>query len=375
VRLALSGIAHVDLTKASDVMNRPRLAFFSSSLGSSYANGTAAQCHGLLKALAGAGWTITFHEPRAGIRTSVPVAPQPAWARAVSYDSEDESDLQRLVDEARQADVVVNAAGDAWLGATLLAARRTGQVCVYWDADPSATLDRLARNGEARSPDLGAYDLVVTSGGGPDVVRAYESLGVRSCVPVYNAVDPEAHYPVPPDPRFLGDLALLASRLPDREARIDEFFLDPARRLPRHRFVLGGYGWAGKNVPPNVDRLGPVHTRDHNAFSGTPQAVLHVQRDGMARLGFFPPARLFEAAAAGACLVTDPWEGAPGFFEPGAEMIVAGSGEAVAEEIQRLTPARARQIGAAARRRVLAGHTYHHRAAGFERLLGVAVAG
>src|SRR5688500_13571056 len=80
------------------------------------------------------------------------------------------------------------------------------------------------------------------------------------------------------------------------------------------------------------------------------------------RYGFSPATRVFEAAGAGACLITDAFEGVEEFFEPGEEILVAHDGAEVAEHVRALTPARARQIGDAALRRVLAEHTYDHRA-------------
>jgi spore maturation protein CgeB len=76
------------------------------------------------------------------------------------------------------------------------------------------------------------YDLVLTYGGGEPVRQAYLGLGARDCVPIYNALDPSTHFPVPPEPRFEGDLGFLGNRLPDREARVEEFFLRAAAQLP-----------------------------------------------------------------------------------------------------------------------------------------------
>jgi spore maturation protein CgeB len=117
--------------------------------------------------------------------------------------------------------------------------------------------------------------------------------------------------------------------------------------------------------------VGHVYTRDHNAFNCTPTAVLNVNRESMARYGFSPPTRVFEAAGAGACLLTDHWEGIELFLEPDREVIVARSGAVVAERLSGLTPAQARQIGAAAQRRIQAEHTYDHRVAQVEELLDV----
>jgi spore maturation protein CgeB len=213
------------------------------------------------------------------------------------------------------------------------------------------------------------FDLVLTYGGGDPVVAAYERLGARRCVPVYNALDPATHHPVPPEPRFAGDLAFLGNRLPDREARVEEFFLKPAAALRTRTFVLGGSGWGDKPLPPKMRYVGHVYTRDHNVFNCTPSAVLNVNRESMVRYGFSPPTRVFEAAGAGACLITDRWEGIALFLEPEEEVLTARDGEEVAEHVRALPPERARALGEAARRRILAEHTYAHRAAQVEALL------
>jgi spore maturation protein CgeB len=188
-------------------------------------------------------------------------------------------------------------------------------------------------------------------------------------VPVYNALDPETHHPVVPDPRFACDLGFLGNRLPDREARVDEFFLRAALLAPGRRFVLGGAGWDDRPLPANVASLGHVSTNEHNAFNSTPLAVLNVLRESMAANGWSPATRVFEAAGAAACVVSDEWAGIEEFLEPGREVLVASSGDEVAALLEGLPRARARAIGTAARRRVLADHTYAHRARQVERLL------
>ena len=89
--------------------------------------------------------------------------------------------------------------------------------------------------------------------------------------------------------------------------------------------------------------------------------MLNVARDSMAHIGFSPATRVFEAAGAAACLITDAWEGIEQFLTPDAEVLVARDGQDVADHVAALTPDRARAIGQAALRRVLAEHTYAHR--------------
>jgi spore maturation protein CgeB len=211
--------------------------------------------------------------------------------------------------------------------------------------------------------------MIFTYGGGDPVVEGYTALGARRCTPIYNALDPTTHYPAEADERFAGDLGFLGNRLPDREARVEEFFLTAAELTPA-QFVLGGSGWDGKPMPSNVRYAGHVYTRDHNAFNCTPKAVLNVSRESMARYGFSPATRVFEAAGAAACIITDEWKGIEQFLDPGEEVLVARNGHEVAELLMGLSEERAREIGARAQRRVLAEHTYAHRAAQVEELLG-----
>src|SRR5207237_179312 len=150
-------------------------------------------------------------------------------------------------------------------------------------------------------------------------------------MPIYNALDPGTHHPVSADARFAAVLGFLGNRMPDREARVEEFFFGPAELLPEHTFLLGGSGWEWRRWLPNVAYVGHVYTRDHNAFNCTPLAVLNISRESMARCGFSPATRVFEAAGAGACLITDWWEGIDYFLEPDQEVLVARDGAGVAE--------------------------------------------
>lgn len=350
-----------------------KIAFYGSSLLSSYWNGAATYYRGILKALAGHGYQITFYEPDAFDRQQHRDIEPPEWARSVVYPAT-EAGRRSVLAEAGAADIVVKANGvgvfDRELLEGVIAQSRPDALKLYWDVDAAATLDEMrADPSHPVRHALPALDMVLTYGGGPPVVDAYTGFGAAACVPVYNALDPETHHPAPPDPRFTADLALLANRLPDREARIEEFFLRAAAALPDRRFLLGGNGWHDKGMPANVRAIGHVGTGDHNAFNCTPRAVLNVARDSMAHIGFSPATRVFEAAGAAACLITDAWEGIELFLKPDAEVLVARDGQDVAEHLAALTEARARAIGEAAMRRVRAEHTYDLRGAQVHALL------
>ena len=350
-----------------------KIVFYGSSLLSSYWNGAATYYRGLLSALAAHGHRIAFFEPDAFDRQQHRDIDPPPWAEVVVYPATEPA-AREAIAQATHADVVIKASGvgvfDDLLLEGVMDAARPDAVKVFWDVDAPATLADLRAH-----PDLplrrrlASLDMVLTYGGGPPVVAAYEALGARMCRPIYNALDPATHHPVAADPRFAGDLNFLANRLPDREARVERFFLEPAARLPDRRFLLGGSGWDDKPMAANVRRVGHVGTADHNAFNVSSLAVLNVARDSMADVGFSPATRVFEAAGAGACLITDAWEGIELFLSPNDEVLVARDGRDVAEHLQALDIGRARTIGAAARQRILGEHTYARRAVEVDALL------
>jgi spore maturation protein CgeB len=357
------------------IRNRQRIAFFGSSLVSSYWNGAATYYRGLLRALAARGHSITFYEPDAYDRQRHRDIPDPPWARVVVYSGADEGAALREVQAAVHShDVIVKASGvgvyDALLEQAVPASVSRSQLAVFWDVDAPATLQRLAADPADRfHANVSKFHVIFTYGGGDPVVSAYEQRGARLCVPIYNALDADTHHPVPAANRYAADLSLLANRLPDREARVREFFFEPASRLPRRKFLLGGSGWNDVSAPPNVKLIGHVPTAQHNAFNCSARAVLNVARDSMAAVGFSPATRVFEAAGAAACIITDAWRGIEQFLEPEVEVLVAADGDDVAVHLESLTPDRARQIGEAARRRVLARHTYGMRALEVEAVL------
>ena len=351
-----------------------RFFCFGSSLVSAYWNGAATYYRGLLKALAERGHTVAFAEPDAFDRQAHRDMENPPWAVVLVY-SPDERGMNTALKQAADADVLVKFSGvgvlDQELESAILAIRQSRQLAIFWDVDAPATLDRMQTSpSDPLRRLVPRYDAIFTYGGGEAVVRAYMRLGAQNCVPIYNALDPSTHFPVVFDPRFDADLGFLGNRLPDREARVEEFFFKTAERLPQRRFLLGGNGWADKAMPPNVVYAGHVYTRDHNAFNCTPTAVLNVNRESMARYGDSPPTRIFEAAGAGACIITDAWQGIEKFLEPETEILLADSGDSVAQQLAALDHDRAQAIGAAARRRVLGEHTYVLRAQQVERILG-----
>jgi spore maturation protein CgeB len=356
-----------------------RIAFFGSSLVSAYWNGACTYYRGIVRALHDRGHQVTFYEPNAYDRQAHRDIPDPDYARVVVYEPADERAVRDVVAGAAGADVVVKASGVGAFDDVLEAAvlELPGEaIRIFWDVDAPATLSSMeADPGNPLRALVPHYDWVFTYGGGDPVVERYAALGARACVPVYNALDPTTHHPVAARDELRADLAFLGNRLPDREARVEEFFFRAVAALPQRTFLLGGAGWEDRVAGlANLRYLGHVSPGDHNALNGSPLAVLNVSRDSMAANGWSPATRVFEAAGAGACLITDWWLGVADFLEPGEEVLVARDGAEVAALLAELEPARARAIGEAARERVLAQHTYAQRAEQVEALLaGAAV--
>ena len=356
-----------------------RIALFGSSLVSAYWNGACTYYRGIVRALDARGHRVTFYEPDAFERQAHRDIDDPDWAEVALYEPRDERAVREVVAAAAEADVVVKASGVGVFDAVLeqaVADLEGPKTRIFWDVDAPATLARMEDDPrDALRELIGRFDMVLTYGGGQPVIDRYLALGARSCTPIYNALDPQTHRPEPPRPDLACDLAFLGNRLPDREARVEEFFFRAVAALPRRSFLLGGNGWEERIASlANVRYLGHVPPGDHNALNRSALAVLNVSRESMATNGWSPATRIFEAAGAGACLITDEWEGIEEFLTPGEEVLVARDGAEVAELLAGLDPDRARAIGEAALERVLAEHTYDRRAEQVEAVLaGVAV--
>lgn len=343
-----------------------KFAFFGSSLVSAYWNGAATYYRGIIRAMNERGHEITFYEPDAYDRQKNRDIPDPEWAVIKVYQPSEE-EMYKALEDALHADVIVKTSGvgvfDELLEKEVLNLQFKGKFVIFWDVDAPATLDRVKYNEtdyfKALIP---RYDLILTYGGGDPVVNTYKSFGAKNCIPVYNALDPSTHHPVAKEERFNADLAFLGNRLPDREKRVEEFFLKVAEQMPDKKFILGGNGWHDKPMSGNINYLGHVYTKDHNALNCSPMAVLNISRDSMASYGFSPATRVFEAAGAGTCMITDYWLGIEFFFEPGEEILVARSGDEVKEILSSLSTDKAKRIGQAALKKVLDKHTYTHRA-------------
>ncbi|HLH08654.1 MAG TPA: glycosyltransferase [Terriglobales bacterium] len=349
-----------------------RIFVFGSSLTSSYWNGAATYYRGIYKYLHKLGHQITFAEPDIYDRQNNRDSGDIDYANVIVYQTP--RDLHNLLARAGMCDLVIKHSGvgadDEVLERRVLDCASSQTRVAFWDVDAPATLSRVEQNPtDLFRALIPQYDFIFTYGGGSPVIEHYRNLGAANCYPVYNALDPECHFPVPSDPELQCDLAFVGHRLPDRERRVEEFFFRAAELAPEMSFVLGGEGWGGKHLPKNVRWIGHVGTDRHNLVNCSARMVLNLNRESMAKVGFSPPTRVFEAAGAGACLITDEWPGISMFFEPWYEILVASSADSIVHWLRSVSRERAEEIGHAMRERALAEHTYEQRVRQLEAVL------
>jgi spore maturation protein CgeB len=244
---------------------------------------------------------------------------------------------------------------------------------VFYDLDSPVTIARL-RRGETVDyvgpRGFRDFDLVLSYAGGQTLTDLVEVLGARRVAPLYGSVDPTVHRPGKPDPAFSADLSYLGTNSPDRADALRKLLLEPARRLPGHKFVIGGSMYDG-DFPwlHNISWVSHLVPAQHPAFYCSARVTLNVTRGPMAQVGFCPSGRLFEAAACGTPVFSDSWAGMETFYRPGSEILLGQTTED-AVGILSLSQNELARIGSAARERTLAQHTSEHRVKELEQILG-----
>lgn len=352
-----------------------KIFVFGSSITSSYWNGAATYYRGIYKYLHKLGYQVTFAEPDIYDRQKNRDTVEISYAEVVVYQTP--QDIEPLLARATGCDLVIKHSGvgadDDLLETRILECKSETTRVAFWDVDAPATLARVEDNpDDAFRPLIPQYDFIFTYGGGPAIVQHYRDLGAQNCHPIYNGLDPDHHHPIAANAELACDLAFVGHRLPDREKRVEDFFLRAAQLAPDLKFILGGEGWGGKALPKNVKWIGHVPTTRHNVVNVSARMVLNINRESMANVGFSPPTRVFEAAGAGACMITDDWPGIEHFFAVGEEILVASSAEQIVEHMRRLSAEQCRLMGHAMRRRACLEHTYELRVKKVDTLLKAA---
>ena len=352
-----------------------KLVIFGLTVSSSWGNGHATIWRGLLSALARQGHEIKFFERDVSYYAQHRDLESGERYELVLYNSW--AEVQgRATEELRDSDfaIVTSYCPDARAASDVILQSPIA-LRIFYDLDTPITLDRLRAGEDVEylpSYGLEPFDLVLSYTGGPALAELRTRLGAKRVAALYGSVDPAVHQPTDPKARYHSNLSYLGTYAPDRQAKLQEFFIEPARRSPHKRFLLGGAQyplefpwtnniWFVRHVPPP----------EHPAFYCSSELTLSVTRAPMAEMGYCPSGRLFEAASCGTPIVSDYWPGLEDFFEPGQEILVASGADEVQDALA-LPRKRLRAIGEAARRRALGQHTAEHRGLQLLSLLEVA---
>lgn len=349
-----------------------KIVIFGLTVSSSWGNGHATLWRGLCRAMAELGHRVVFFEKDVPYYAANRDLEQlPGNGVLILYTRfEDIEPVARRESDGADLALTTSYCPDGRRAAELIF-ESNAAIRAFYDMDTPVTLSRL-RTGEEIDylpPDgLRTFDLVLSYTGGRALTELETTLGARRAAALYGSVDPLSHSPVPAMQEYRSDLSYLGTYAADRQAQLERLFLEPARVLPHRRFLLGGaqypqdFPWTAnlyfvKHMPPPL----------HPAFYCSSRATLNITRRAMADYGYCPSGRLFEAAACGAPILSDGWEGLDSFLTPGRDLIVVEKTEDVMNALQR-SDAELRAIGDSAREHVLERHTARHRVRDLELL-------
>ena len=354
-----------------------KLVIFGLTISSSWGNGHATLWRGLLRAFAKRGHDVVFFErdvPYYAAHRDL-CELEHGQLRLYAQWEDVRHDAARELDDA-DAGMVTSYCPDGIAASELVLDSSVGRR-VFYDLDTPVTLSQLSA-GE-RVPylppqGLGDFDLVLSYTGGEALTELRSRLHARHAAPLYGSVDPNEHRPVNPVAAYRSDLSYLGTYAEDRQRALAELFLEPARRLPSMRFLIGGaqypssFPWS-----ENIHFKRHLPPAEHPAFFSSSRMTLNVTRRAMAAMGWCPSGRLFEAAACGVPILSDSWAGLDQFFTPGAEIFVAENSDDAVGAIG-LDDATLRAVASAARERALTEHTAERRAAELESMLATVAA-
>jgi spore maturation protein CgeB len=339
-----------------------KIVFLGLSITSSWGNGHATNYRALVRELSGRGHEVLFCERDVPWYAAQRDLPEPPWGRTSLYGSGKALVEKHSADVAAADLVVVGSYVPEGVAVCEWVLEHAGGATAFYDIDTPVTLGKLRRGDrEYLSPELvGRFELYLSFTGGPTLEVLEEEFGARRALAFYCLVDPDAYRPLEEEARW--DLGYLGTYSDDRQPILERLLLEPAAKLPQARFAVAGPQYpAAIEWPGKVERIEHVPPAEHPAFYAAQRFTLNVTRAEMRKAGWSPSVRLFEAAACGVPVISDRWEGLDQLFVPGEEILIADSTEDVVGFLRDVSPEEARQIGARARRRVLAEHTAERR--------------
>ena len=346
-----------------------KLVVFGLSITSSWGNGHATTYRALLQAVHRRGHRVVFFEKDEEWYASNRDLPAPDFCEMRVFQNW-QSAVSTVRRELADADAAIVG---SFFPEGIPAARELLQsrvpVKAFYDIDTPITLSKLRQGGAEylSCEDARRFDLYLSFTAGPILQRLEREFGVQSAVPLYCSFDPHSHFPRSPSTRYSCDFSYMGTYAADRQAKLDDLLLDTARALPERRFIIAGPQYPSRmKWPRNVRHIRHLSPRWHPSFYSSSRFTLNLTRLHMAKWGYSPSVRLFEAAACGSPIISDTWPGLESFFEIGKEILVAESHDHVISILKEMSEEESIAIGRAARERVLLEHTAEHRASQLE---------
>jgi spore maturation protein CgeB len=341
-----------------------QILFLGLTISSSWGNGHATPYRAILKALHEQGVQTVFYERDVSYYARHRDFVSCSYCDLVLYDTW-QAIREDVLSKARAADVVVTASylpEGALISEELLAVN--GPLHVFYDLDAPITVNALGRGpvDYLSAALIPQFDLYLSFTGGGILHRLECEHSARLARPLYGCVDPDVYRRVAPSAHFDCRLSYMATYAADRWGKVQDLFLAPARALSSDTFLLAGSMYpAAEPWPANVERIEHVSPAEHPQLYSSSAATLNLTRAEMAESGYCPSGRFFEAAACGAPMLTDFWEGLDTFFHPTDELTVVGTAQDVVHALQ-LNGYELGRKAARARQRTLDEHTGRDRA-------------
>jgi spore maturation protein CgeB len=340
-----------------------RIVIFGLSITSSWGNGHATTYRALVKALQERGHSITFLERDVPWYREHRDLAEPPYCQTFLYEHLKDVPIRfaRLVAEADLV-IVGSYVPDGTMLADWVTMTARG-VTAFYDIDTPVTLAKL-ESGTAEyisGAIIPRFDLYLSFTGGPALQQIERLYGSPRARALHCAADPEMHAPTARAMQWT--CGYLGTHSEDRQPKLEQLLIEPARRCPDLRFVVAGPQYPDSiDWPDNVERIQHLGPAQHSDFYCAQRFTLNLTRPDMVAAGFSPSVRLFEAAACGVPIISDRWAGLDTFFTPGEEILIVDAPEHVLAIVGDLPEERRRRIADAARKRVLQNHTAAHRA-------------
>jgi spore maturation protein CgeB len=350
-----------------------KIVIFGLAITSSWGNGHATTYRSLCKALARRGHRIDFVEKDTEWYRGNRDMPQPEFCAVHLYDDWRRSE-RKLRELSKDADAIVIGSyfPDAIAVTNELLNAGFGPL-IFYDIDTPITIAKLRTQGRTEYLEakfIPHYSAYLSFAGGPLLRELEEHFDSPLAVPFYCSVDPDLHRPSALNDRYRCELSYLGTYAADRQPALMNLLNEPAAEMPKSKFIVAGPMYP-KSIPwkKNVKRIIHLSPSEHPSFYCSSRCTLNLTRRDMVATGYAPSVRLFEAAACGASILSDWWQGLDEFLTPGRELMVVRDAAEVTQILRSMTDAERERIGRAARERILASHTSHHRALQFEEIL------